>query len=216
MRVRRQSLHTSLVANVPDADGLIVAGREHIFAARMESDSPHPIIMSIKRKQAQSGCHIPHSNRLVARSWRQEGPGMSSFIVGSCRLIDSCRCRIWRPRDALNRVVVLTHLHLALFRVDAPHANCVIVGARGHQLPLGMHSHHPHPFTVASVRLHAISGGYFPHFDGFVAGSGQKKITSRHKRHRAHIMVMAVHRFDAFKRLLKVPQFDWEIRAAGS
>lgn len=60
-------------------------------------------------------------------------------------------------------------------------------------------------------RFHAVAGGHLPHFDGFVAGRRQQVVAGRDERDGRHVVVVAVHGFDALVRLLEVPQLDREV-----
>lgn len=58
--VRVQGLHTALVAQVPDAQRFVIAGGNHVLAARMEHDAPDPVVVAGEREQTQPGADVPN------------------------------------------------------------------------------------------------------------------------------------------------------------
>lgn len=57
--VRVQRLVTPLVLDVPHADRLVVAGADHVLAARMEHDAAHPVVVAAQREQAHAHRDVP-------------------------------------------------------------------------------------------------------------------------------------------------------------
>lgn len=68
--VRVEGLHTTLIAQVPDAQRFVIAGGNHVLAARMEHDAPDPVVVAGEREQTQPGADVPNPNRLISRSRR--------------------------------------------------------------------------------------------------------------------------------------------------
>jgi len=56
--------------------------------------------------------------------------------------------------------------------------------------------------------------GHFPHLDTLVSWAGNDEISSGHKSDTRYVVIVAVHRFEAGKRLLEVPQLDGHVRTA--
>lgn len=55
-----QGLVASLVVNVPHANRFVIAGRNNVFATRMEYDATHPVIVTVQCKQANADAYIPN------------------------------------------------------------------------------------------------------------------------------------------------------------
>lgn len=128
VRVSVQRLHTALVAEVPDAQRFVVAGRKHVLATGMEHDAPDPVVVTDEREQAQPGIDVPNPNRLISRSGREERALVGSlFVVRSGGLVDCRRGRFRRPGNAFDCVFVLPQFGLALLGVGLPDANRVII-----------------------------------------------------------------------------------------
>lgn len=96
-----------------------------------------------------------------------------------------------------------------------PDPDGLIVGAAGDELTAGAYSSHPDPLPVSGKSLYAVASRYLPDLDGLVARRADNEVALWHERHRADVVVVAVHRFYAGERLLKVPQLYGHIRAAG-
>lgn len=58
--MRLQRFHASLIPEIPDANRVIVTRRKQVFAARMEYDTAHPIVVAHQREQTQSRAHVPN------------------------------------------------------------------------------------------------------------------------------------------------------------
>lgn len=95
--------------------------------------------------------------------------------------------------------------YLGFFTSDVPNPDSLVVGAAGDKLPAWAHSGHPNPFPVAGQSLDAVARRDLPNFDGLVSGWADDEITLGHERHRAHIVVVSVHRLDTRERLREVP-----------
>lgn len=106
--MRIKSLHASFVTQVPDPNGLIITGRDQIFATRMECQATHPVVVPIQRKQAQANAHIPNAYGLVARTRCQEWSLMMTLLVVSAGCLVYRRCgRLRRPGNALYCVLMI-------------------------------------------------------------------------------------------------------------
>lgn len=55
-----QRFVASLVMNVPHSNRFVVAGRDHVLAARMKNDTFHPVVVTVEREQANTGADVPN------------------------------------------------------------------------------------------------------------------------------------------------------------
>lgn len=69
------------VTQIPHAHRLVVGGAEQVLAARMEHESPHPVVVAGEREHAQAGGNVPDLDRLVAGSGREERAGQVRLPV---------------------------------------------------------------------------------------------------------------------------------------
>lgn len=132
MLVRVQRLVTPLVVDIPHANRFVVAGADHVLAARMEHDAAHPVVVAVEREQAHADADVPnlrmdgslchplmcvlsmcrlsstYADRFVARPGRQERPKMGALLVvgASCLVDGDCR-RFGSPGYALDGVLVV-------------------------------------------------------------------------------------------------------------
>lgn len=96
-----------------------------------------------------------------------------------------------------------------------PHANGLVVGTAGDKLAAWADPRHPHPLPVSRERLHAVACRHLPDLDGLVPGGAHHEIALRHERDRIDVVIVTVHGLHAGERLVKVPQLDGHVRAAG-
>ena len=59
MGVRLERAVASFGLDAPDADGLVVGGREEVLAARVEHQAAHPVIVADQRDQTLARAHVP-------------------------------------------------------------------------------------------------------------------------------------------------------------
>jgi len=71
-------------------------------------------------------------------------------------------------------------------------------------------------FFIGNASLLNSPCGHLPHFDGAVSRCGQYIVSGGHKGHRRDIVIVTMHGFDTLVALLEIPQFDGQVRAAGS
>lgn len=58
--VHVERLVAASVAQVPDAERLVVGGAEQVLATSVEYKSSHPIVMACQGEQAQASRYVPH------------------------------------------------------------------------------------------------------------------------------------------------------------
>ena len=110
---------------------------------------------------------------------------------------------------------MLTQLNLALFGVDGPHSDRLIVGAGCEQGTVDRQdSHVPHPLAVPGVGFDAEPGDDLPHLDGLVSRSGQDVITGGNEADGTDVVVVAQQGLYALVGG-EVPQLDGHVGAAG-
>lgn len=80
MRVQR--LVTPLVVDVPHANRLVVAGADHVLAARMEHDAAHPVVVAVERKQAHADADVPNLRAGASVGGRWFSFGSESNVIG--------------------------------------------------------------------------------------------------------------------------------------
>ena len=227
VRVRVQPFAAAPVSHVPDSHRLVVAGGQQVLASGVPRQPSNPVIVAEQREEALAGGHVPHLDGFVARPGGEEGSDDAGFaarvVVAAARLAGLRRSGLfdgWQgclrcPGDALDNVVVFPQLDLALFGVDGPHADGLIVGAGCEQRTVDRQdSHVPHPLAVPGVSFDAESGDHLPHLDGLVTRSGQDVITGGNEADGTDVVVVTEQGLDTLVGG-EVPQLDRHVGAAG-
>ena len=151
MCVGVQPLVTPPVLDVPPSECFVIRGGEQIFAPRMPSDAPDPVVVSEEGEETLTRAHIPDQDLLVPAAAGQEGPGVGAgvLVVAPGRLpgslVDGLSGGLRGPGDTLHHVVVVSHLHLDVLPPGLPDPDRLVVGAAGQQVAVQRHPHHPHP-----------------------------------------------------------------------
>jgi len=101
---------------------------------------------------------VAHLDSFVSGSGGKErsSEGPDLVVVAGC-LVDGRVGRLGRPRDALDHVVVVPHLHFALARLNQPHPDCLVVGAGGDHRAVSTAADHSNPLPVTGERLYTVS-----------------------------------------------------------
>ena len=223
--VSLQPLGAPPVGHVPDPEGLVVARREQVLAPGVPGDPADPVVVPHEGEEAHAGGHVPHADRLVPRARREEGadqPGLVGAGVpvggGLGRLLDGRRGRLGRPGDALDHVVVVAELELAIFggvgpEGERPDADGLVVGAGGDQR-VAVDADHADPLAVAGVGAHAVAGGDLPDLDALVPGGGDEVVAGGEEADGADVVVVALERLHAVVGAVEVPDLDGHVRGA--
>lgn len=114
----------------------------------------------------------------ITRSRSQKWTMMRAcFIISSSRFVYSLRCVFTSPCYTFYCVIVISKFnlqmyvlnlysniddfecinYLALFRIDVPYTDWVVIWARCKYCPIWMNSNHSNPFTVPSVGFYTVS-----------------------------------------------------------
>lgn len=112
VNVSLECLHRSFVARVPYPQRFIVRDAHDVFATGMEDDAAYPVVVSLKREEANSGSDVPDANRFVSRSRCEERTFVSSLVIGSSSRVYRRPRAVRRPGNALHHVVVVPELKL--------------------------------------------------------------------------------------------------------